>query len=1717
MKSTLLNLKRIRDFRVSSGINNLNKALLALLVCAGFSTQAQDFVYANTFGSIFAFEEGRATATDANGNTYVTGTFFGGDVDFDPSPAPGDTAFLSSNGRDIFLAKYDANGAYVYAFGIGGALDGGHGIALDQSGNVYITGLFQGTNIDFDPSANSALITANGTNAFLAKYDATGTYVYALSLGGNDNTASGVAVDASGNAYITGGFSGTTDFDPSGATANLTPNGGSDIFLAKYSPSGAYISAVSMGGTGNDGGASVAVDVNNNVYLTGSFRETADFDPSGSTLNLTSNGNIDAFLAKYDASGAILYAFNIGGNGNDNGGDVTVDINGNAFITGDFRNANVDFDPSASTNSLSSNGGNDVFLAKYDALGNYVYAINPGGNGTDFGTSVAVDGYGNAFIAGGFTGNTDFDPSANIASLVAASGTDVFLAKYDTLGNYLNAFSFGGASSGNDIGLDVSVDGIGNVYLTGSYQGTVDFDPSAGNANRTSNGSADVFLAKYVDTTFVNSAPLTSLYVNDNNTAGDIYTSAVGNDANAGTEAAPFATISYAISQALSGDTIYVDAGMYNENVSVDKSITLLGAGKGATTIDGDNNGSGLGTIFLPSGGSDIQIGAMNQGFHVIGIDGPAGLEKAAIYLQGTQSNIAIIDNEIEARGDAALMGEYNAANDSIVIDNNHFTGQTFNGANPAGQGSGAQFTLPNVPRQAVVFGGGNGTTNTMNFTFTNNVISTVTGGQSITDNSGNPIAPSDQGNMLVTLDVIGTNLIQGNTFDGTTVSWYAALRTRGTGYTIDNNIFNGSYLVGMATGSNAVDASLNYWGDATGPNNPVNNPCGLGKYVPNNVTLAPFYTDAGLTTTSLPFAPVTNITQNTLFCNIQSAVDAANPTDTVVASAGVYTEQVEISKDLVLMGAGKGVTTILGSANMPLFFTTSGNNYPIVYVHDAANVIIKDLTVDGDGKGNSNYRYQGVGYSNAGGTLDNIEITNVIETPFNGNQHGIGLFADASSGTARTLTLKNSMIRDCQKNAISLSGADLTANVNDNIITGAGAIGTPLPAQNGIQFYGTAGGEIKNNIVKGFWYTPSSWTATGMLLYANTGNIEVDGNDLDSNDAHIYDFNGDATITNNDMKDGNYGIIAYSGGTNVTATISGNSVMDVVTGIGIYEASGTSISATINENSITNISDKAIESGAAATLDATCNWYGTTDDAAIQALLNGPINYTPFLNNGTDNNATAGFQPVPGSCVAPSSSDDLLIVSDAGWMMSTEVNLAEAGGYPWKGVSSLPATATYTLPAVVGQPYHYHSIDSVDGARTLRADNGVTFFRTTFNLAVDTGVAAHIISRMDDGMEIYINGHMIAREDDRTNDNWNGLPHNLVLLQNGDQDNGHNGELEFDVVNNYRLDSVVVTGENELVIALRNAPQSTDKGGFSFRMELKTGEAYMPALTGYLVSDVEWMESTVTTPGGNSYNWSGVSGLPAANTFTKDVILGQPYGWYSTEEVEGSFAIKAGADVTYYTRRFTIMDSADVNVRLRSTFDENVMIYVNDVLIASDYSSSTDNRALAAHDVDFQAGGAITNGNAGGDMFDQVETVDFNNILRNGDNYVTVALRNRTSDKGGFSLRLDMDKAGNPVIRKSSRTGNNSNADENELEVSFDIYPNPTNGKVFIDLIESPSADNTVTVLDLNGKVIMSRSLVNPQTGGTDIDLGKLANGMYIIRVKSGDTNYQSKRVMKF
>jgi hypothetical protein len=174
---------------------------------------------------------------DGGGNVYATGYFQGTNIDFDPSPA---TAALSSAGNyDAFVAKYTASGQYLFGFRIGGfGIDVSRGITIDNSDNFYLVGDFEGSNIDFDPSPATALLSSNGAgDVFVAKYSSTGQYLWAFNAGSGGSEIGWDIDNDNNNIYVTGGFTGISDFNPTAATDNLTSNGGRDIFLAKYSSS----------------------------------------------------------------------------------------------------------------------------------------------------------------------------------------------------------------------------------------------------------------------------------------------------------------------------------------------------------------------------------------------------------------------------------------------------------------------------------------------------------------------------------------------------------------------------------------------------------------------------------------------------------------------------------------------------------------------------------------------------------------------------------------------------------------------------------------------------------------------------------------------------------------------------------------------------------------------------------------------------------------------------------------------------------------------------------------------------------------------------------------------------------------------------------------------------------------------------------------------------------------------------------------------------------------------------------------------------------------------------------------------------------------------------------------------------------------------------------------------------------------------------------------
>jgi hypothetical protein len=249
-----------------------------------------------------------------------------------------------------------------------------------------------------------------------------------------------------------------------------------------------------MGASGNDYGKDVAVDSAGNVYAAGYFTGGVDFDPGPGTVEMTGSAPADIYLAKYDAAGALQWARRMGGPGADMPHSVIIDPRGDILLFGYFS-ATVDFDPGAGTRNLVSLGGRDIFLAKYDPSGNLVEAFGFGGQENDEGMDLEVDSRGDLYVTALLASTADVDPGPGVVERKAEGPADVFVAKYGADLSHQWSFRVGGA--GEDQGAGIDVDGQGNVYVSGSFQGAVDFDPGLGERVLTSAGVNDLFIAKY--------------------------------------------------------------------------------------------------------------------------------------------------------------------------------------------------------------------------------------------------------------------------------------------------------------------------------------------------------------------------------------------------------------------------------------------------------------------------------------------------------------------------------------------------------------------------------------------------------------------------------------------------------------------------------------------------------------------------------------------------------------------------------------------------------------------------------------------------------------------------------------------------------------------------------------------------------------------------------------------------------------------------------------------------------------------------------------------------------------------------------------------------------------------------------------------------------------------------------------------------------------------
>ncbi|BDS13276.1 SBBP repeat-containing protein [Aureispira anguillae] len=320
------------------------------------------------------------------------------------------------------------------------------------------------------------------------------SFEWVVAMGSNRmDMGNDIAVDAIGNVYATGYFHETIDADPTSGTTNLTANGGSDIFIQKLDATGNLLWAKNVGGSGWDIGEAIAVDQQGAVYITGTFRDTVDFDPSANTFPLISKGAVDIFVLKLDAAGNFIWAKSMGGSSYDNGRSIVVDHSNNIYIAGNFKGT-TDFDPDAGVFNLSS-PSYSAFVLKLNPNGHLIWVKNMEGTNDSDANDIDVDAGGNIYTSGYFIGTIDLDPNSGVNNVNTVGGYDGFVQKLDTAGNLVWGNSIGGID--DDRANGIIVDGANNIYTTGYFAGTVDFDPGAGvtNLSTVSSGSG-IFIQK---------------------------------------------------------------------------------------------------------------------------------------------------------------------------------------------------------------------------------------------------------------------------------------------------------------------------------------------------------------------------------------------------------------------------------------------------------------------------------------------------------------------------------------------------------------------------------------------------------------------------------------------------------------------------------------------------------------------------------------------------------------------------------------------------------------------------------------------------------------------------------------------------------------------------------------------------------------------------------------------------------------------------------------------------------------------------------------------------------------------------------------------------------------------------------------------------------------------------------------------------------------------
>lgn len=485
----------------------IKKILILALLSSAFN-YSQTFLGGTSFGGS-SIDNSQALHLDKDNNIYIGGLFSG-------SITLGSTTITHNGGNaDGYLAKFNSSGVAQWIKKFGSPADDiVRAIASDTSGNLFVTGYFQGNAFDADPDPNTTSILAQpapilSRDCFIVKLDINGNFVWAKqisnSTGGAANEDSyDIKCDSDGNVYVAGRFS-YADFDTSSGINDVQSYGSNfntDGFILKLNSLGNTVWVKQFGSSTHDIITSIDIDSSNNIYATGIFTGTADFDPSATNnTNSVSAGNNDVFIVKIDSNGNYLMHKTFGGSGTDYANSIKVDSNGNIYTVGYFSNT-VDFDPSTTIASSSSLGAWDCFLLKLDASGNYINHQTIGSSANDQFYSIDVND--NRILVAGIYGQTiDLDAGANTINVSLLGGSsDIFVLELNNSLSYVNHYLFQSTGTNNLPWISTNGD---EAILAGSFQNTLDLDPTAGVFN-VSASNYDVFLSRFTPTLLSNNS-----------------------------------------------------------------------------------------------------------------------------------------------------------------------------------------------------------------------------------------------------------------------------------------------------------------------------------------------------------------------------------------------------------------------------------------------------------------------------------------------------------------------------------------------------------------------------------------------------------------------------------------------------------------------------------------------------------------------------------------------------------------------------------------------------------------------------------------------------------------------------------------------------------------------------------------------------------------------------------------------------------------------------------------------------------------------------------------------------------------------------------------------------------------------------------------------------------------------------------------------------------